>query len=131
MELDRLIEISKRLDVLMPEVTALQSEANELRAIPHPDEALKAKVAALEMDALLAAGHAWEAVREFRHKRCSLHRIRILARTLSPICSWVFATSNPIPRPITDGSETRLTRPFRERKRPSLEFWRAWTAYLT
>lgn len=63
----------------MPQVTALQNEASELRARPAPEAAFTAKVAALEMDALLAAGKAWEAVLEVRSQKVFLSPYKTLS----------------------------------------------------
>jgi hypothetical protein len=66
---DRLIEIGNELNRMMPIVQALQNEATELRARPHPDAAFIAKTAKLEFDLQQAAGHSVEALSNLRAER--------------------------------------------------------------
>jgi hypothetical protein len=66
---DRMIEIGKRLDVLMPEVTALQNELTELRARPSVDQAFIAHVSTLEFDTQEGAERRVEALVELKSQR--------------------------------------------------------------
>jgi hypothetical protein len=66
---DRLVAIGERLNVLLPEVQALQDEATELRARPTADNAFIAKVADLEFRTQSVAGNSSVALMEHKAQR--------------------------------------------------------------
>jgi hypothetical protein len=61
---ERLIAIGKRLDILMPEVAALQDELTDLRARPTADALLISQVTSYELQAQKLAGDGMVAVAE-------------------------------------------------------------------